>query len=83
MQILIKAETLEIITYTYGEWHTPGEFCNPIFACVECSCDTSFRPVVVTAFGEPEPITVAGQEGRIYRNATVEFEPVPVPEGIE
>jgi len=80
MQILCKKDTLNILISTYGDWHTPGEFTNPIFACIECACDPDFRPVAVTALGQPEPITVAGQTGRIYRNATVQFEPVPQPE---
>jgi len=76
MQILAMKDDLSIITFTYGTWQTPGEFTNPIFACIEIEATEEVQPVKVEALGEPEPYEVDGQSGLIYRNATVDFEPV-------
>lgn len=77
MQIFCKIETLEIITYTYDVWETPGEYSTDGFACIQCECGNSFRPVSVESLGEPETIVIRGISGYIYLNATVNFEPVP------
>jgi len=76
MQILCYKDSLEIITYTYDVWETPGEYSTDRFACIQCKCDNAFRPASVDSIGEPETIVIRGISGYVYLNATVNFEPV-------
>ena len=75
MQILCYKDSLDIITWTRGTWETPGEYTNPLFACVQLDWPEDEQPVSVDALGEPTPITVAGEQGSVYLSATVTLEP--------
>ena len=82
MQILCYKDSLEIITYTRGKWDTPGEYTNPLFACIQIDCADDEQPVKVDTLGDPTPIDIKGDSGEVYISASVEFEPVPQPEGV-
>ena len=77
MQILCYKDSLDIITWTRGHWETPGEYTNPLFACVQLDCPEDEQPVSVDALGEPTPIEVAGEQSNVYLSASVTLEPVP------
>lgn len=85
MQIFYNIPADKIVTYTHGEWKSPGEYTTKGFACIQIEAEADQIPVKVLSLGDPTDKDVSGYlsykpelgMGHVYLSPSVDFEPVP------